>query len=401
MKHLTIPAGLVLLFTGWPAAAADAMAPFEATPVVSAADLLPRPLLNSPYHRVRSEVELAGGLAHFQVDSDFGTDRVTSVALLLGRIHEINTLAQTVGRLREANAPVFDALPQQLQVRGDSVKGILGRPMQTTSRLASQFTDKMGRTLQGEVLSPGQAADPADGVSELQRRAVAGQLNLDVYSSNERVQAFIDTLARTRTAGRIGVLPAVTSTSQIDPGGIKAAEVKSRIKNLSREELAYDNRLRLTAMGVSPLLGDRFLRHPHLSPTHQTAIVAYLEIMSGVSDRATLINATLAADSEAAAAGFVVLARLLARYHLREGRLQGILSSGGQVFAVTLDNRILLPLATDLSHWQAGLAEPLRRLRSFAERGPSVLVTSGRLTPLARAAAGALGFEVREAFLGS
>lgn len=403
--RVAVAAVLILSFgiltTGNDVRAQTPLPPFEEPPDLDAVDVAPAGLLVSSYHQVQRDIDILDGLARFQVDSDFGHFPVTSVALLHERVHEIETLGQGVVRLREVDQKTFKELPPQLQVLGDSVPAIVSQPLATTSRLAGQFGNRLGRTLEGEVLSPGSYRKSRGGASEAQRRAVAGQLGLDVYSSNPAVQDFVDAMAESRTAGRIGVIPTLDNARYLSPGGFAEAQVRSRIKNLSRQELKEDNARRLADMGVAADLTEAFLTHPWYSPTHQSAMVAYLEALSGVKDRGVLLKAALSADSEARALSYVVLARLLARYHLRDGGLTGLLSLDDQVLATTRSNTVVLALPLDVVFWNEGLAELLVRLNGSHELSGSILLTPGLATPVAKEGAARFGFSTRERYLGT
>ncbi len=377
---------------------------YERPPRVDAANILPGNMRQSGHHRLSNDVGMVGNFYRFTVDSDFGAYHVTSLALLKIRIHEIRTLSQAVTRFQRENAPVFNSLPSQLRVTGDSVRDIVTSPISTSSQLAGQFTNKLGRTLRGEVLTPDARGDEVTPVSAAQKRNMARQLDLDVYSSNSDVQTFLDAVARARTAGRVRSLsPVIKRGSVRVAGGVVDAEIKVRLKNLSEEELSAYNRRLLTDMGIEPATVRSFLAHPAYSPTRRTSISVYLAVLDGVANRGLFVADALAARSEADALAYQNLALMLAYYHEKHARLREL--RPGPLFPVALTGkgRLLTALPVDLVYWGRELERGLDNLSRRASMGgyqELELITTGVLTNAARTGARTRGFRLREKFLG-
>ncbi|MCP4042108.1 MAG: hypothetical protein GY731_09175 [Gammaproteobacteria bacterium] len=373
---------------------------------MNAADILPGNMRQSSYHRVDNEVNTEDGLYRFTLGSDFGAYDVISLALLKIRVHEVRTLARATALLQREERPDFDSVPGQLHVTGSSVRDILTSPLNTSSQLAGQFTDKMGRTLGGEVVSPGGHGDQGIQVSSAQRRNMARQLDLDVYSSNPEVQRFLDAVTRARTSGRIGSLTPMARPAsggvQV-AGGVVDAEIKARLKNLSEDELVAFNRGLLMDMGIDPALIRRFLTHPAYSHTHRTSISVYLAVLEPVANRDLFLSTAVKAVSEADALAYQQLAFMLTYYHENISRLRELRAGGEFPLAVTAKGRLLLAMPVDIVYWTGDLERSLGNLTRYAGMADYrdwELITTGTLTNTARDAAVKRGFRLREKLLG-
>ncbi|MGH8246226.1 MAG: hypothetical protein ACREUU_07315, partial [Gammaproteobacteria bacterium] len=170
----------------------------EASPEVTVAQVLPAELKQSVHHSVE-QVETDGRFYHYRVDTEFGAYTVGSTASLRILVEETAILSQAVNQFARNDAEIGDELRGQFSVSADSTIDILTRPVSTATDLAGQLADNLNETLTG---TPGAAQPMPDarylaersldpGVA-MHRRNVAAQWGLDVYSSNPRVQEFLD-----------------------------------------------------------------------------------------------------------------------------------------------------------------------------------------------------------------
>ena len=77
-------------------------AAYETAVVLKASELLPAEQLQGPCHRVREQVATDGFMAHFQIDTDFGTFEATGVPQVRNRIAEAEAILEQRERTREA-----------------------------------------------------------------------------------------------------------------------------------------------------------------------------------------------------------------------------------------------------------------------------------------------------------
>jgi hypothetical protein len=377
--------------------------------------LLPESLIASGQHRVTGVRRAGAYRMEFEIESEAaGTQSAESIALAVIRIQEARTLAQATNQFAQDNRELADEMRGQIRIGGDSVVDIVGSPLDTSSKVVGQFGRNVGQTLEelGQFPGPGARADTAgrtaseDPIFASHRRSVAGQLNLDVYSSNPGVQRFLDAMARARSGGlgRAGI----TTVSLARPaevsvdGGRVQERIRSSVLNEEQGKLFERDRDLLLAAGVEPALAERLLSHPVLSPTHMSAITEYLAFMQDVGNRGAVVEAALDARDEVEALAKVQIVRMYAHYHESWTPLSSLLGAGRLALALNRDGALLVALPFDILEWTAETDRVFTGLASFAERkqvtGRAVLL-SGVATPRAQAALEERGFEIFERFL--
>jgi hypothetical protein len=378
-----------------------AVADYEPPPVLEASKILPAELLKSDVHEVQERVWTAESAFHFTMESRFGLYAVESLAMLEVRVHEVKTLARVVDK--NQTDEFFEALGKRLEQTANAPVKLLEDPIGTVEDVGKGIgkqLDKIGDLFKKREKSKHE--DPA--VHELlvgmEKRMLAAELDLDVYSTNPKVQEFLDDIAGARASGKL----AVDAAALAIPGGVGMAigaakfsgQVEELLRDKSPSELHEYNEEKLAAMGIDPDLSRRFLNHHYLSPRHKTVLVASLEAMEGVAGREVLLDAALGTDREAAALFHERRAVLLAQYHDRAEALQKIELRHGFPVATTCPEGNLLLLPVDTVYWSE---ETATALRSLAQGGtPGRFVITGRLTSRARKETTALGYVVQEGY---
>ncbi|MFQ5843823.1 MAG: hypothetical protein ACE5JG_02425 [Planctomycetota bacterium] len=379
-----------------PAAAED----YEAPPVLAASRILPSPLLKSDVHEVHERVRTDGYLYQFVMESKFGLYRVDSLALLRVRVHEVRTLAKVIGM--KQTDEFFNGLGTRLEQTADVPVKLLEDPAGTVEQVGKGVEKQLGR-IGGffKKRKKSKQEDPAlnELLMGMEKRKLAAELDLDVYSTNPKVQEFLKTIAGARASGKL----AVDLAAMAIPGGagvaVGAAKFSGQVEDLLRDnspaELYIHNEKKLKAMGVDSVLIGRFLNHRHLSPRHKTVLVASLEALDGVAGREVLLTAALDTDKESVALFHERRAALLVQYHAREP-LQRIEARHDLPLVTTRKGDRLLLLPVDAAWWSEETATILRGLAE--DGGRWSFVVTGRLTPRARKGAAALGYAVREGY---
>ncbi|MFN0129559.1 MAG: hypothetical protein ACKV19_23075 [Verrucomicrobiales bacterium] len=97
----------------------------EAPPTLQAADRLGPDWVRGPAHRVRSAVPTDGYMAHFTIDSDFGTFQCAGADRARQRIHEIEAISRLVAESKG------DVSPRRLKGRASNPS----RPSKTSSMI--------------------------------------------------------------------------------------------------------------------------------------------------------------------------------------------------------------------------------------------------------------------------
>jgi hypothetical protein len=378
----------------WLAAPAQAQLTADAheqPPRIEIGQVLPETLMQSGVHRIEGNLQVKGTLFEFTVDSNHGRYDVLSIPMVILRIHEIRTLAQAVDAYQQENQQLAAELRGVMHVGGDSVVDIVTSPFASAGSVVNQFVNNnVGQTIEEfrhladpkvqrrrslELDTEGNMYESlllGDPILAAHKRAIALHLDLDVYSSNTRVQAFLNTLARARGGGNRNAGMATVALPKrpeimVDRGRIEFA-VRTTVARKTVREQYVQNEAALQAIGVEPDLYHAFLGHRAFSPRHKSEITAYLAYMKGVANRGALLRAALRASNEVSARGYVCMARMLAYYHETTERLQGLVSGGSVLMAITTGNNMAMVLPFDLLWWSSDTDRVFSSLAEFADQ---------------------------------
>lgn len=415
----------VLCAVSMPLAAANAQLvadTYEAAPSVELDTVFPESLMQSGSHRVEDNLRTKGTLLEFTIDSDHGVYDVLSIPMAIIRIHEIRTLAQATDAFQRDNEQLAERLRGIAYAGSNTPVDIYHSPLQYGGDPSIYLNNNVGRTIeelekQTRTGEPESAKDqrsgslyesmlPGDPILASYKRAVAQQLDLDVFSSNSRVQAFLDTLARARAggnrnAGMVTVSLPKNPEISVDNGRIEFA-VRTAVARKSIRELYVQNEATLSSIGIKPDIYHAFLSHQSFSPRHKTEITAYLEYMQGVADRGEFLRAAVRATDEVSAVGYSRMARMLAYYHENTERLKGLVSGGSVLMASTQGNNMTLVLPFDVLWWSAESDKVFTSLARFADEQKfemRELVLVGVVSERARIQLESRKFHVREKYL--
>ncbi|MCA8967095.1 MAG: hypothetical protein KDC48_19605, partial [Planctomycetes bacterium] len=414
-----VAASLAMLL-GALAPAAPAVAQFvadayEDEPQINAGRLLAPEQLQSGSHRLRDvvRVDASGNLLRFELESDFGSFDITSEVMLRERVHEVRVLAQAIDQFRRADEPLAQRLRGQLEVGAASWVDIVTSPLSTSGRLLEQLAGNVGQTLTEFGEFPDAPADTGRGGSTPRedtaqaayRRSVATQLDLDPYSSNARVQDFLDAVAQARAGGRVsgGALsvrvPRAPHRAVAD-GAIDAA-VRSALAQNTPTELDGFIADTLRGRQVPEPLVDAFLGNAALSPRHRSVITAHLDFMAGVGGVAHLVDAARGARDELDALAFEQVVRLFAGYHEQVAPLVEFRRGGALPVADDRDGRVVWALPVDLVYWNEQADRTFSALATAAGGRGIVVLLPGIVTDRARTQLERRGIDVRARFLDS
>lgn len=419
-----------LCILAWLAAPAHAQLSADAQqqpPRVELDKVFPETLMQSDSYRVEDNLPLKGTLFEFTVDSNHGRYNVLSIPMAILRIHEIRTLAQAVDAYQRNNQQLAAELRGVIRVGGDSAVDILTSPLATAGSVVDQFVnnnigqtineinnlgDPEARRVRDANSRPGISGNmyesllPEDPILAAHKRSIASHLDLDIYSSNTRVQAFLDILARARAGGnRNAGLVTVSLPNRpeiaVDRGRIEFA-VRTAIARKNVRELYIQNEAALEALGIEPELYHAFLSHRAFSPWHKTEITDYLVFMEGVANRGAMLRAALRATDEVSALGYARMARMLAYYHETTEKLKELVSGGSVLMARTTGNNMALVLPFDFLWWSSETDRVFTSLANFADQKGFALrelLLIGITSAPARVQLERLKFTTREKYL--
>lgn len=385
---------------------------YENIESVQTTDILPDAELQSGHFRVRDQVLVERDSYKFEIDSSYGVYRLHTLPMLAIRTRELRTLAQAISQYKLNDDAFAERLRGQLTVNAYSLVDVVTAPFNMVEQFAKNF-GQTAQELRNFTIGQTHSSAPAylNGISNdiiggTHKRNAAYQLGLDPYSTNPKVQEFLNTIAQARSSGHFSAgvatirIPA-SQTVDIADGRLDA-QIRTLVKNLSPEELNDGIDAQLQLMGVNALDREDFTNHPQFSPSHKTAITAYLDYVRGIDNREIIIRAALTTKSETEALSYEILCKMLARYHESIEPVATLEFLADLLIAISSTNRVLVLMSVDLVQWDQRTEQIFgtlsRRLSMEGHVYPELIVT-GSLTDKSRRGLDLFGFSYREHFL--
>ena len=237
------------------AALITSAAAYENAVMLKAADLLPAEQLQGPCHRVREQVATDGFMAHFEIDTDFGTFEAVGVPQVRRRIVEAEAIRKLV---ETSKSDLFaEGMKRSIEQPIDAVKNIVTDPVESVKqapKTVGHFFSKVGASIGRGVdkvkkgneegtshlrgRSIGNAAKNAAGFDKA-KLDTARQLGVDPYSDNARLQEEMDKVTWAFFAGGLPLrIGAAVASAGVDPhrhqhgrhsgGNLRAHPVRAR-----------------------------------------------------------------------------------------------------------------------------------------------------------------------------
>ena len=368
--------------------AARAQAAYEETAELRASQLLPADLLRGPHHEVEEAVESDGLVPVYRVRSEYGIFQARGEARLRERIAEIEAMA-ALRAARDSDAWSRAAeRAGRAPASGGAAVAVPGLPVGVAPAGPPAAEAGAGRALDLEAA----------------RRRIAADLGVDPYTTNPALRRELESHAWVAVAG--GLSSGLIGREAEPPA--EAREELPRVARLLRDwstdDLVRLNRLELVAMGVDEPLREEFLTHPSYSPQTGTVLVDALSGLEGTGDRATFIEAAVAAASEDEAHEFRRMAELIRGYDERSGRIERITTVDGRVAAFAADGTLVVPVLADHALWTRRVADFAESMARASGRDPALARTrflvSGRVSPRARSEIQGRGIEVTDGLAG-
>ena len=382
----------------------------ESIPVVNSNTILSPEELSSTYHRVDT-VEFEDGLYKFQLESDVGEFELKSLAVLRKRLNEIKILSQAIIQYENQDEDFSDELRSQLSLSSDSADDFITSPFKTARNLAGQLSKNLDATLEGEDpfvrdrLNRYSQREPNDPTVARHKRNAAFQLGLDMYSSNNKVQSFLNTVANARASGKVS---AGVGLSNGFVNSQKQHEMDTKIRHILKSktlsELNEYNVDLLLKLGINKKLIKAFIEHMVLSPTNKTTIATYLSGLEKVSRLDSYIEVVLTADDEVVALIFERLSKMLFHYYNETEKFSTFYNFKGHSAVLTESRRIVFFEYADLLIWseenEKKYTQAAKHAMTSGYKGWEV-VSLGSLTSFASQHMEALAFKHQADFLKS
>jgi hypothetical protein len=385
---------------------AQVPATFETGVMLKASDLLPANLLRGTSYRVRDQVPTDGYMAHFAIDTDFGTFNAIGVPEAKRRITEAEAIRKLV---ETSKGDLFaEGLKRSVEQPIDAVKHIVMNPVESVKqapktvghffvkvgsgigRGVTKTVDRVEGAVKNDNDDAGQSAAAAGRGIGNAAKSVAGfdkakldtakQLGVDPYSDNERLQEEMDKVTWAFFAGGLPLrIGAAAASAGIAVAATNMVGIPEDTYALTSGELAARDERSLHAMGVSLEDIKDFQIHRVLSTTRRHRIVTYLETLpkaSGRGDVVRLANACEAPEqAEFLISGLAILAE---RERTGAATYVSLKVLGRLPGATTATGELHVPAPVDHVTWTDEVA-------GFAQRddlgsAPKVLLHTGRMS---------------------
>ena len=403
-RWAVVPAMVSMLLLGATVSATSA-AQFEAPANRKAAAILPAELLKGPNYQVRDTVVSYGYMHHWTVDSDFATFEATGDGALRKLIREIHAIAalKEISRGEAFASAVAHAAKQPFQFAGKMITD----PVDTISAVPSGVFQIFGNIYTGIT----EKHDPSEDSRLKQalfvsswKRDFAAEHGVDVYSSNKVLQEQLNRLGWASAVGGLSLSAAMAPLSGAGALVFKNTRLANQVGAALKEEppsrLRIINNDKLSAMGISKDLAQRFLDHPAFTPRHDTVIAAALADLKGARGRDVFLQAILSAQDEVGANFFMNMAQILQGYNETVSPIEDIALVNGLTVARAKNGRALIPFPLDRGVWSERGSKIVSHLKQIYEaagfKGKFDFWVTGTVTPRARQGLAALGIAVTE-----
>lgn len=380
----------------------------ELPPTLKAADLLgPEQLLGAAY-RVRAAVPTDGYMAHFTIDSDFGTFQCAGVDQARQRINEIAAISRLVA---ESKGDLFaDALKKSVEQPVEAVKNIVKNPVGAVSqapKTVGHFFKRLGSSIKAgteqvadratESQRPAgdgaqsPRASTSEGLAAATRGVIgfdkakldcARQLGVDPYSDNPVLQEQLEKVSWVYFAGglpiRVGAA-AASGGASLALTSTKIIGMPDEVYSLTPTELALRNRESLDVLGVVDPGKSDFMSNIMLTPTLKRSILRSLEKLAPATGRVALVELAARCETHEQAQFLDRSLRLLAdRQQLGMARYTRLVALGRVPAAMEAGGTLEVAAVVDYVSWTDDVADFATR-DDLREAKPT-LILSGQVT---------------------
>jgi hypothetical protein len=251
-------------------------------------DILPKTIHDGRNYRIADTVSVEAYQYVFTVDSDFGQFEAKGRDVLNLRLRELKSIEAAKELARDPHL----------------VNGILG-PLEDTGKgvglLISQPLETLGSVPKGFGLMVSQFLDPADRrAGPLERRELAAELDCDPETRNPVLKKLLDDMSLQKGSGGLLTKAAMSFV----PGlSVLPTTVEMKETIASNPPSVINGRIdeELEGAGVDKSLRSRFCKSKAFTTVQRLLLMYEFEAMTGVSGRASLIEAATHADTEAEA----------------------------------------------------------------------------------------------------
>ncbi len=335
---------------------------------LSSIPILKTVLKPSPYYTIDDQVLVDGYFYVFMVHSSLGDQKVATVRELIKYCHEIDIIEHYQRTHKGSN--FMDGMKQSVKGVGKGFSNLVVHPGQSLKRVG-QGTGRLFRALGAPFRRRKAPIYASDGTNRAllgsgpgggERRLLASELGLDVYTDNPLAQKFIKTVAHERMMGKLPIGSAVFAlpggivfTLSLTPMGFDPT-TEELIRNNAPAELKRLLGLRYKEyFGLDYQAGGtitRMLDNPNFTPREQAYILRYLLDMKNVGGRDHALRFLAGVDSPQYAKLVVAQLEMLALVHRRGKRFARFVPVRNTLGALGGDNSLCLLISIDtVRYW--------------------------------------------------
>ncbi len=412
MKNLLLLQLAIATLTA-PVFAQSTPAAYEPGVLLEASTLLPPEQMRGPSHRVRNQVATDGYMAHFEIDSDFGTFEAVGVPQALQRVREIDAIRTLV---ETSKGDLFaEGLKRSIEQPIDAVRNIVRNPVESVKqapKTVGHFFGNIGSAIgrgveQVKERNSGDSPQPTAG--EVGRnigntaKNVAGfgkakletakQLGVDPYSDNPRLQEEMDKVTWAFFAGGLPLrVGAAAASAGVAVAATNMVGIPEDAYGLTEPEISRRDANSLVEMGLRDGDVTAFMVHRNLSVTQRHRLVTSLEALPKTAGRGNIILLANACESSEQA-DFLANALAILVHRQRTGAADyTVIRAGGRLpAATTAAGTLEVPAPVDYVTWTEDVSH--FAARADLATGQKVLVHTGKLSAVTTSGLEAAGWK--------
>lgn len=334
----------------------------------------------SKYYSIDPKVVVDGYFYRFKVKCGHGDFEVVSVRKLVKLLREIEVIEKF--KEQEKDSPALQGFSQAMSGIGRGATGLVRHPGQSVKRVGAG-TGRAARAIGGFFSSPFRKKKPvldSDGTDRSllgkgaaggERRLLAWELGIDVYTDNKQAQFLLSQVARKRLMGKLPLNAAVFAlpggavfTLSLTPMGVDPTTEEiirdkgpAEMKRFLAEDYLKLFNLHYGKRG-DPLTA--LLDNPNYTPREQAYLLRYLKDMQGVSGVREAV-AFLSKVKTPGHAGVVsAQIELLSLLHTRARRMVQFVPVRNTLGARAKDGTLCLVISVDTVRYWDDVAKSLK-----------------------------------------
>jgi hypothetical protein len=325
--------------------------PYEVPQILQAKDVVPEDLLKSDLYSIEDEVATRGYTNTYQINSKFGMFTAHGNEMLVQRIQEIRAI-QELENIKKSEE-FAEGLKAGAKAPFSFVKNLVTHPVDTVSGIPKglwRYGSRVGEMATGDKSEYEDSIGKELILFSAQKRKLAYDLNVDVYSSNKILQEYLNSVSWASYSGGMVVTAALTPL-----GAIRFTKTAHNINNLIRdnspEDLRKINRKVLEKLDVSDNVIEEFLDSNWLSPRHETEITHSLDSLGLKSGVSSFIELASTSSSEEDAFFFTNIAKLIEHYITNTAEVENSILVHNNFALLRVRKHFILPLLVDNGYW--------------------------------------------------